>query len=1654
MKRGFVVLICLLPFCLLGQTPNNWINFGQSYYRIPVAQDGVYRLTYTDLQNAGFPVGTVDTRFIQVFHRGTEQAILFKHDNPTSPNATFEATEYIEFFGQQNDGTLDTKLYQPSSSQPHTYYNLYTDTSAYFLTWNILPVQGKRMVTSALNNVGPTLPKETNQTAQRLIVNSTEYSGGETLADVIQYSYFNQGEGWTGATICSGSSGCTGQADYVIDNLSGVVSSGAAPQLEVQLAGRDDLLHSAEVYVGANSGSLRMVASQTFVNYETPTITVPLTFSDIGSNGKMTVRITALGVGGERDRISLSYVKVNFPQNFDLTGLTEKRLGLLPNGSNLNSYIEITNAGSSARLWDITDVNNIVNITDPNPGTIFKAVVPNTSAARTLWVSTSFITPTLKKVSFRKITPSSHNYLIVTHKSLMSAGLGYSNAVGAYAAYRASAEGGGYDTLTVTIDQLYNQFNYGETSSLAIYEFMKFMYTGGKPQYLFLIGKGREINAGFFRKTTLAAGEFRDLVPVGGYPASDMVFTAGLNKPHVAAVATGRITASTAAQVAAYLNKVKETEAASLTDSWHKQVLHLSGGIQPGELTLFRQYMDDFAKTAQGEFYGGSVKTLGKHEATAIELINISKEVNNGVNMVSFFGHSAPNATDIDIGYASDPLQGYNNPGKYPAFLVNGCSAGEFFNNLTNFGEDWILTANKGARNFIANSSYGFSNNLKFYSDLFYQVGYADSAGIRSGIGNVQMEVANRYLTASSGDITSVSITQQMVLLGDPALKLFPASKPDLEITNTSISAIGFDNKPVTALADSFALKLIVKNYGVITKDSLKINVTRTFSDNTSVTYSSVFRQPYRQDTLTFVINQLRSKGFGDNIFTVVLDPDNAIDELREDNNKATLSLFIPLNGTRNLFPAAYSIVRGQNAVLVFQNTNLMATSRSYLMEIDTAATFSSTALKQFKIEGKVLMRQSVSLFSRDSTVYYWRTKLAEPLPDENSEWQTSSFAFIQNSSEGWTQMQFPQFADDVTSGLIKDPVLRNLQYVETSTSLFVRTFGKDNVAVPTDAALTIDGVDYWHSIQGFNCRDNTINLLAFDKNTVVPYQGIPFTYLNSGGRACGREPQLIISFQAGETDTGNNDDLIQYVDNIHASDSVVLFTLGDAGIETWSASAKNKLGEFGISVAQLEALLPGEPVIILGRKGAAVGTARIIRSSLTPEADQELTMTETLTGKLSSGSLQSTTIGPASAWKNFTSRITDITSGDEVRFDLYGIKLNGTEELIQSDIGTTFDLSSIDALVYPQLKLIYFTKDDTNLTAAQLKKWFVFFDPVAEGLLMYHGATAQQTFQEGTSWTGNYSFINISEKPFKDSLSVEVEVLNKTDLTSQRKDFRIKAPAPGDSTKFEITSTPKSGLNDVDVYVNRRIQPELYYDNNTIELPDYLNVLADDIGPVLDVSIDGRYIQNGDYVSPHPNILITVKDENALIFKTDTTGVEILLKAPCATSNCSFSRINFSRKDVTWTPATSRSDFKVLFNPTDLAEGEYTLRVQASDARGNNSGEDPYEVVFNVMNETTVTFVPAYPNPSSSGFYFRFILTGQQELDKFNLQIWSSDGRKLNDFTEEDLTNPYIGTHELKWTGTDKSGNVIQPGVYIYRMEVGADGKNSTTHGKLVVIH
>ncbi|MEQ9593319.1 MAG: hypothetical protein RLN86_12000, partial [Cyclobacteriaceae bacterium] len=802
-------------------------------------------------------------------------------------------------------------------------------------------------------------------------------------------------------------------------------------------------------------------------------------------------------------------------------------------------------------------------------------------------------------------------------------------------------------------------------------------------------------------------------------------------------------------------------------------------------------------------------------------------------------------------------------------------------------------------------------------------------------------------------------------------------------------------------------------------------------------------------DTLAFKLyKEEGAAGFGNNKFLVELDLDDDIDELDETNNSGVVSLFIPLTGTKNLFPIDYGIVEETTVKLIWQNTDLLSDVREYVLEIDTVDTFDSGYKIAELIDGKVLLDYSLQLLSKDSLAYYWRTKLADPQQGENEGWSTTSFSFISSGGEGWAQIHFPQFLSDAASGLVKDPLLRELEFEEISADISVTNFGSNHPS-PAMTSFKINSAEYNLATQGQPCRSNTINFVAFNKTTLVPYAGIPFIFQDP--RTCGREPQVINSFRLSELDLGGSNDVLEYIDSINPSDSVVIFSIGNANYSSWTAQVISRLEELGVESSQLASLQDGEPVVIFGRKGAASGTAQVNKTAAVPANEQELTVLESITGKATSGVMTSGIIGPATSWASFISFIRKNEVGDMHSFDIVGLDLDGNEAVLFSDVNGSLDISNVDPAAYPFLKVTYKVVDEVNLSPTQLRQWIIKYTPAPEGILLFDGGREQVTVVEGESWTANYRYHNISNKSFADSLSVSFSTFNKSSRLSDLALKKIAAPAPGDSTlfSFSVAATGKTGLNNVNVFVNPRIVPEQYYENNALELVDYLYVLRDQFIPVLDVTIDGRYIMNRDYVSENPTLRLKVWDESRYILKTDTLGIRIFLKYPCVGSSCQFEPIYFSRSDLSWSPASASADFEVLFSPLNLTVGEYQLLVEAQDGSGNQAVE-PYEATFRVSNDGVVSFHNPYPNPSQGEVFFKFTSTGPSAPDQYRLQIMSLDGRLVYEY---EITQPLrIGQNQFIWNGVSAGGVEIGNGLYLYRQVVIVGGESFTKNGKLAL--
>merc|ERR1711966_325398 len=85
---------------------------------------------------------------------GEEQIIFTSTVNP------FSNGDYIEFYGNKNRGDLDEYLFQdPSQEMANPDYSLFTDSSAYFLTWSDVPSTNRFENISNELNSAPSTPE-------------------------------------------------------------------------------------------------------------------------------------------------------------------------------------------------------------------------------------------------------------------------------------------------------------------------------------------------------------------------------------------------------------------------------------------------------------------------------------------------------------------------------------------------------------------------------------------------------------------------------------------------------------------------------------------------------------------------------------------------------------------------------------------------------------------------------------------------------------------------------------------------------------------------------------------------------------------------------------------------------------------------------------------------------------------------------------------------------------------------------------------------------------------------------------------------------------------------------------------------------------------------------------------------------------------------------------------------------------------------------------------------------------------------------------------------------------------------------------------------------------------------------------------------------
>ena len=185
--------------CLLAQYNNEWIDYNKSYYKFKVGETGLYRIPFATLQSNG--LANIPAEQFQLWRNGKEVALFTSKGSGLLSN-----TDFIEFFGQMNDGKADAILYKKPEFQLSDKWSLQTDTAAYFLTVNASTANA-RIINTQNNTASNNLPVEPYfmHKLERNFKDQINPGYASIVGIYVYSSSYDNGEGWSSRNIQPGS---------------------------------------------------------------------------------------------------------------------------------------------------------------------------------------------------------------------------------------------------------------------------------------------------------------------------------------------------------------------------------------------------------------------------------------------------------------------------------------------------------------------------------------------------------------------------------------------------------------------------------------------------------------------------------------------------------------------------------------------------------------------------------------------------------------------------------------------------------------------------------------------------------------------------------------------------------------------------------------------------------------------------------------------------------------------------------------------------------------------------------------------------------------------------------------------------------------------------------------------------------------------------------------------------------------------------------------------------------------------------------------------------------------------------------------------------------------------------------------------------------
>ena len=841
----------------------NWIDFNSTYLKIGTAEDGVYRLFKSDLENNGVNASLINPQTFKLILKGKEIPIYVQGEG----DGSFDDTDYIEFYGKKNYASGNYRIVNGHNQPYSEYIDRYSDTTIYWLTWNgsfgLRPDTSNQIV----QGIQDTLKYYTNISHYEQN-NFLDYFTSSVIAWQNPEWIYNESWIW-------GQQG-VGTLHQPF-NVSEFVNNESAKAFWRVQSYASDLPGIQNAHnLGLSINDFPTIYDSGYIDKYEQKVLVAEFSSNLLQNGQNILKTHSFPVANANiNSLQIDWYEVEYPRYLVLINDSLKFKFSQALSTQLQ-VIKLTNALSSNYiLYDVSDYNRRVTNFIRNGSALYFADTVKTGDEFFIISENKVRSPKIYyKKQFQNLVSSDvqADYIIISHPI-------HNLAVNSYVNLIENNYSVGVKNINV-ID-IYDQFNYGFFAPEPIREFLKQANQNWlipKPSYLFLIG---EANYDYHNYKKISP-HVKNFVPSFGHPVSDNWFAIWDSVLQIPQMFVGRLPANNEAEVQHYLNK-HQKYLNDPYDMWNKSYFLLSGGSDESQKLTAKNINTNLrVNYIQNEPAGGYASQLYATENPRTNFGPFTQEYidsvfDNGGVVISYLGHSGTKIWDNGIESVEQLKNKYN---KYSLINDFGCSTAKFAEfDIVSFSESFVNGLDGDAIAYHGNSSLGFTSTSYTYPEFYFEKLLKEK---KYNIGlahlSAKIKLLNIYGNSSSVRLFILCNT----LIGDPLINLAIPVKPNLEINAGNIKIPSFldDN------LDSINIQVSYRNLGNV--DSVQFDIKIEDRLYNQLVYENIIRKNMPLNNDLFYISLPIKNRPGEHNLQITLDALNEVDEIYENDNSTS----------------------------------------------------------------------------------------------------------------------------------------------------------------------------------------------------------------------------------------------------------------------------------------------------------------------------------------------------------------------------------------------------------------------------------------------------------------------------------------------------------------------------------------------------------------------------------------------------------------------------------------------------------------------------------------------------------------------------------------------------------------------------------------------